>query len=156
MDQKRKKHNEVRVWLSEVSTLHRLQNQRVFRRLFPKLDVATVLPVAVFVYVDVPRQDRSGCSTGTAKKSSHPWHFRCWSPKRNELGSTNLVQCTEALHRFSSRDAIIVVSAGLEKHFDGDFSPENEKEITFKCWPPGVPKLKTLFGTQRVNVDCRW
>ena len=108
---------------------------------FPKLDVATVFPGTVFVYVDVPldvpRQDRSGCSAGTAKKSSHPWHFRCWSPKRNELGSTNLVQCTEALHRFSSRDAIIVVSAGLEKHFDGDFSPENEKEIPFKCWPPG-------------------
>ena len=28
---------------------------------------------------------RSGCSAGTAKKSSHPWHFRCWSLRRNEV-----------------------------------------------------------------------
>ena len=25
---------------------------------------------------------RSGCRSGTAKKSSHPWHFWCWSPSR--------------------------------------------------------------------------
>ena len=50
---------------------------------------------------------------------------------------TDLVHWTEALHRFSSRDAIIVVSSVLEKHFDGDFTPDQEKEITFKRWPPG-------------------
>ena len=56
---------------------------------------------------------------------------------RNELECTDLVHWTEALHRFSSRDAIIVVGSVLEKHFDGDFTPGQEKEITFKRWPPG-------------------
>ena len=67
---------------------------------------------------------RSGCSARTAKKSSHPWHFRCWSLRRNELECTYLVHWTEALHRFSSRDAIIVVGSVFEKHFDGDFTPD--------------------------------
>ena len=47
---------------------------------------------------------------------------------------------TAAKNRFSSRDAIIVVDSDisvLEKHFDGDFTPDQEKEITFKRWPPG-------------------
>ena len=56
---------------------------------------------------------------------------------RNELEWTDLVHWTVALHRFSSRDAIIVVRSVLEKHFDGDFTPDQEKEITFKRWPPG-------------------
>ena len=85
---------------------------------------------------------RSGCSAGTAKKSSHPWHFRCWSLRRNELECTDLVHWTEALHRFSSRDAIIVVDSLLEKHFDGDFTPDQEKKITFKRWPPGYQSWK--------------
>ena len=42
----------------------------------------------------------SGCSAGKAKKSSHPWHFRCWSLRRNELDCTDLVHWTEALHHF--------------------------------------------------------
>ena len=54
-----------------------------------------------------------------------------------DLECTNLVHWTEALHRFSSRDAIIVVSSASEKHFDGDFTQDQEKEITFKRWPPG-------------------
>ena len=33
----------------------------------------------------------SGCSAGTAKKSSNPWHFRCWSPRQNDLECINLV-----------------------------------------------------------------
>ena len=85
---------------------------------------------------------RSGCSAGTAKKSSHPWHFRCWSLRRNELECTDLVHWTEALHRSSSRDAIIVVGSVLEKHLDGDFTPDQEKKITFKRWPPGYQSWK--------------
>ena len=38
---------------------------------------------------------RSGCSAGKAKNSSHPWHFRCWSPRRNELECTDLVHWTD-------------------------------------------------------------
>ena len=43
---------------------------------------------------------RSDCSAGTAKKGSHPWHFRCWSLRRNELECTDLVHWTGALHVF--------------------------------------------------------
>ena len=57
--------------------------------------------------------------------------------RRNELECTDLVYWTEALHRFSSRHAIIIVGSVLEKHFDGDFTPDQEKKITFKRWPPG-------------------
>ena len=83
---------------------------------------------------------RSGSRAGTAEKSSHPRHLRCWSARRNELGCINLVYWRlyrTALYGFSSRDAIIVVGFVLDKHFDGDFTPDQEKEITFKRWPPG-------------------
>ena len=94
----------------------------------------------------------SGCRSGTAKKSSHPWHFRCWSPSRNDLECTNLVHWTEALHRFSSREANIVVGSALEKHFDGDFTqPRSRKRNHFQTLATGVPELKTLLGTQRVK-----
>ena len=53
------------------------------------------------------------------------------------MSALTLVRWTEALHRFSSRDAIIVVGFVLEKHFGGDFTRDQEKEITFKRWPPG-------------------
>ena len=95
----------------------------------------------------------SGCSWGTAKKSSRPWHFRCWSPSRNNLETvecTNLVHwtdaLTEALHRFSSRDAIIVVGSALEKYFDGVLTQDQEKEITFKHWPPGYQSWKLCLA----------
>ena len=48
------------------------------------------------------------------------------------LACTNLVRWTGALYRFSSRDAIIVVGSVLEKHLGGDFTRDQEKEITFK------------------------
>ena len=117
-------------------------NQRVLRSLFPKPDVATVFALRCFRGRGCTAARRSGCSVGKAKKSSHPWHFRCWSLRRNELECTDLAYWTEALHRFSSRDAIIVVGSVLEKHFDGDFTQDQEKEITFKRWPPGYQSWK--------------
>ena len=96
---------------------------------------------------------RPGCSAGAAKKSSHPWHFRCWSLRRNELECTDLVHWTEALHRFSSRDAIIVVGSVLEKHFDGDFTPDQEKKITFKRWPPGYQSWKLGLALNGLKCD---
>ena len=95
---------------------------------------------------------RSGCSAGKAKKSSHPWHFWYWSLRRNELECTNFVHWTEALHHFSSHDAIIVVGSVLEKHFGDDFTRDQEKEITFKRWPPGYQSWKlglALNGLKR-------
>ena len=50
-------------------------------------------------------------------------------------GVTNLtasILFTGERYGFSSRDAIFVVGSVLEKHFDGDFTPDHEKEITFK------------------------
>ena len=109
---KEKKHSEVRVWLSGVSTLHRLQNPASFRSLFRRpADVATVFTSLFSCTLMHSCRSVSGCSAGTAKRSSHPWHFRCWSPKRNELECTDLVHWTAALNRFSSRDAIIVVGS---------------------------------------------
>ena len=117
-------------------------NQRVLRSLFPRPDVATVSHFAVFVDVDVQQRTVRLQRGDSEEKRSHPWHFRCWSLRRNELECTNLVHWTEALHRFSSRDAIIVVCSVLEKHFDGDFTPDQEKKITFKRWPPGYQSWK--------------
>ena len=42
----------------------------------------------------------------------------------------DLVHWTEAFHRSSSRDTIIVVGSVLEKHFDGDL-PEIKKKKPF-------------------------
>ena len=56
---------------------------------------------------------------------------------RNELECINLVSWREVLYGFSSHDAIFVVGSVLEKHFKGDFTPDQEKEITFKHWPTG-------------------
>ena len=87
---------------------------------------------------------------------SHPWHFRCWSLRRNELECTDLVHWTEPLHCFSSRDAIIVVGSVLEKHFDGDFTPDQEKKITFKRWPPGYQSWKLGLALNGLNTVPGW
>ena len=53
---------------------------------------------------------------------------------------TDLVPWTGALQRFSSCDGSFIVGSALEKHLslDGDFTPDQEKVITFKRWPPGT------------------
>ena len=89
---------------------------------------------------------------GQRKKSGHPWHFRCWSPRRNELECINLLHWREALYGFSSRDAIIIFGFVLEKHFEGDFTPDQEKEITFKRWPSGDQSWKLSLALNRLNI----
>ena len=141
------------MWLKEVSTLYHPQTSEFwgtcFRDPMP-LPFCTSLLSCTWMY---------SCWTvrlqrGKAKKSSHPWHFRCWSLRRNELECTDLVHWTGALHRFSSRDAIIVTGSVLEKHFDGYFTPDQEKEIPCKRWPPGYQSWKltlALNGPERVK-----
>ena len=97
----------------------------------------------------------SGCGSGTAKKSSRPWHFLCWSSSRNDLECTNLVHWTEALHHFSWRAAIIVVGSALEKHFGGDFTQDREKEITFKRWPPRYQSWKLCLAANGLTKISR-
>ena len=80
---------------------------------------------------------RSGCSAGGSKGKQSSVTFPVLSPRRNELECINLVYWREAVYGFSSRDAIIAVGFVLEKHFDGDFTADQEKDITFKRWPPG-------------------
>ena len=84
---------------------------------------------------------KPGCSAGTAKRSSHPWHFRCWSPRRNELECMNLVYWWELLYGFSSRDSIIVVGSVLES--------------TFKAILRKIKKKKSLFnvGHRRTKAE---
>ena len=72
-------------------------NQRVLRSLFPRPDVATVFALRCFRRGrGCTAAGRSGCGAGKAKKSSHPWHFRCWSLRRNELECTDLAHWTGA------------------------------------------------------------
>ena len=131
-------------------------NQRVLRSLFPRPDVATVFALRCFRGRGWKAAGRLGCSAGKAKKGSHPWHFRCWSLRRNELECTDLVHWTGALHRFSSRDAIIVVGSVLEKHVDGDFTSDQEKEITFKGWPPGYQSWKLGLALNGLKITQAW
>ena len=60
-----------------------------FRSLFRRPDVSTVLHFTVFLYVDAQLQVGQAAARGRAKRSSHPWQFRCWSPKRNEFDCTD-------------------------------------------------------------------
>ena len=122
-------------------------NQRDLRSLFPRPDVATVSHFAVFVDVDVQLQDSQAAARGQRRKAvirdiSGVDHWGVTNSNELEVECTDMVHWTEALHRFSSRDAIIVVGSVLEKHFDSDFTPDQEKEITFKRWPQGYQSWK--------------
>ena len=56
---------------------------------------------------------------------------------------------------FSSRDAIIVVGFVLEKHFGGDFTRDQEKEIPFKRWPPGYQSSKLGLAPNGLSFTIR-
>ena len=146
-NRKKKKHNEASVWSCVVSTLHHLQTREFWAACFRD---PMSQPFCTSL-LSCTAEGRSGCSAGKAKESSHPWHFRFWSLRRNELECTDLVHWKEALHRFLSRDAIIFVGSLLEKHFDDDFSADQEKEITFKRWPPGCQSWKLALALNGLN-----
>ena len=105
-------------------------NGRVLKNLFPRPDVATVLHVAVFVYMDVQLQVGQAAAWGQQRKAV----IRDISGVGHR-GVTNL--SASIWFGFSSRDTIMVVGFVLEKHCDGDFTPDQEKEVTFKRSPPG-------------------
>ena len=98
------------------------------------------LPFCILLF-SCPAAGRSGCSAGTAKRSSHPWHFRCWSPKRNELECnlsapiwfTGQRHCTVFRHVMQ----LSVVGSVLESTLTVILPKNQEKEINFKRWPPG-------------------
>ena len=127
-------------------------NQRVLRSLFPRPDVATVLHFAVWVDVDVQLQDGQAAARGKRRKAV----IRDISGV-DHWGVTNLSApiwfTGRALHRFSSREAILVVVSVLKKHFDKDFTPDQEKEITFKHWPPGYQSWKLGLALNGLMID---
>ena len=41
---------------------------------------------------------------------------------------------------------LLLLVLRLEKHFDGDFTQDQEKEITFKRWPPGYQSWKLCLA----------
>ena len=93
---------------------------------------------------------RSGCSAGTAKKSSHPWHFRCWSLRRNEL------ECTDLLHWTGIAPFFVTWCTYrrwfcVAKALGQWFYPRSRKRNHVQTLATGVPKLKTWLGTQRVK-----
>ena len=142
MVQKRKKHKEVNVWLCEVPPLHHPQNQWVLKNLFPRPDVDPVLHFAVFMYVDVQLLVGQAAARGQRRnQSSHPWHFWCWSPRRNELDCINLVHWREALCDSSSRDAIFVVGT-VRKALWRWVYPRSRKRDHFQTLATGIRKLK--------------
>ena len=48
---------------------------------------------------------------------------------------------------------MIVVGSVLEKHVDGDFTPDQEKGITFKRWPPGYQSWKLGLALNGLRQD---
>ena len=61
----------------------------------------------------------------------------------------------EALHGFSSRDEIFVVGFLLQKHFDGDFTSDQGKEITFKRWLPGTEAENSAWQSTGLKITHR-
>ena len=152
MVQKRKKHKETSVWLCEVSTFHHLQTSE-FGGACSRDPMSLPFRTSLFSWTWKYRCKTVRLQRGESEESSHPWHFRCWSLRRNELECTDLVHWTGAWHRFLSRDAIIVVGSMLEKHFEGGFNPDQEKEITFKRWPPGYQSWKLGLALNGLSIN---
>ena len=131
-------------------------NQRALRSLFSRHDVSAVLHFAVsctWLYKVQQHVGQAADHRGQRRKAV----IRDISGVGNRAVTnmhecTNRVHWTEAWHRFSSRDAIIVLGSVLEKHFLRWFYPRSRKRNHFQTLATGVPKLKTLLGTQRVKT----
>ena len=70
-------------------------------------------------------------------------------------GVTNLttpIWFTGQGHCTVFRQVIIAVGSVLEKHFDGDFTRAQRKEITFKRWPLGYQSWKLGLALNGLNV----
>ena len=70
-----------------------------------------------------------------------------------ELECINLVYWRDALYGLSSCDAIMVAGFVLDKHFDGGFTPDQQKEITFTRWPPGYKSWKLSLALNGLNCS---
>ena len=143
VQKRKKKHSEVRVWLREVSTLHRLQNQRVLGACFGEpmsLPFCTSLFSCTLTHscrsVRLQRRVR-------AKTSSHPWHFRCWSPKRNELECTDLVPLDSGITPFFVTWCNYRCWFCVRKALWRWFYPRSRKRDHFQTLATRVPNLKT-------------
>ena len=114
-----------------------------FRSLFWRPNVATVLHFTVFLYVDAQLQVGQAAARGRAKRSSHPWHFRCWSPKRNELECTDLVPLDRGVTPFFVTWCNYRCWFCVRKALWRWFYPRSRKRDHFQTLATGVPNLKT-------------
>ena len=151
-NRKKKKHNEASVWSCLSLNPSSSTNQGVLSSLFSRPDVTTVLHFAVIVHVNVQLLDGQAAARGKRRKA-----FIRDISGVDHWGVTNLsapIWLTGQGHCtvFLSRDAIIFVGSLLEKHFDGDFTPDQEKEITFKRWPPGCQRWKLALALNGLNT----
>ena len=141
-EEKRKKHKEVSVWLCEGSTLHHLQTQRVLRSLFPRPDVATVSHFAVFVDADVPLQDGQAAARGQRRKAvtrdisgvDHRGVTNLSAP----IWFTGQRHCTVLRYVMQLSLLVLCWKSTLTVILPHD----QEKNITFKRWPPGYQSWK--------------
>ena len=114
-----------------------------FRSLFRRPNVATVLHFTVFLYVDAQLQVSQAAARGRAKRSSHPWHFRCWSPKRNELECTDLVPLDSGITPFFVTRCNYRCWFCVRKALRRWFYARSRKRDHFQTLATGVPNLTT-------------
>ena len=134
-----KKHSEVRTGVIErsiLSTLHSFKKQRV---LGVRFGDPMSLPFCTSLF---------SCTLMHSCRS-----VRLQS---GDLSAPIWFTGQAALDRFSSGDAIIIVGSVLEKHFDDDFTPDQEKDITSKRWPPRYQTWKLSLALNGLSMTvCR-
>ena len=91
---------------------------------------------------------RSGCRSGPAKKSSHPWHFRCWSPERSRTW----------VHQSGSLDGGMAPFFVTWCNYRSWFCV---RKALFTVFLPKIKKKKTLSnvghqGTKAENFAWHW
>ena len=152
--QKRKKKEKKRSQRVIVRRLYPSSstNQRVLRSLFPRCRYRFAF--RSFRGRGCTAAGRSGCSAVKAKKSSHPWHFRCWSLRRNEL------ECTfwftgRGIAPFFVMWCYYCCWFCVGKALWRWFYLRSRKRDHFQTLATGVRKLKTWLGTQWVREHTR-
>ena len=142
-------------WSQPVITLYRLQNQRgnqrVLRSLFPRPNVSTVLLFAIFLHVAVQQHVGQDADPGQRRKAvirdTSGVDHRAVTILSAPIWFTGRRHCTFFVTWGYYRCRFCV-----RKAFWRWFYPRSRKRNHFQTLATGVPELKTLLGTQRVNT----
>ena len=122
-------------------------NQRVLRSLFPEIRCRYRFAFRCFRGRECTAAGRWGCSARKAKKSSHPWHFRYWSLRRNELECTNLIRWTGGIAPVFRHVMQLSLLVLCWKSTLAVILRDTKKKRSLSNVATGVPKLKTCLGT---------